>query len=111
MPGIGPIGAILYASHRCLLEVRPRSIEVMNAHARLDLRNPRLVAAMLRELTPFFRELSKDQLSAVAPLTCMALLGDEARVSYLSRCAELNMGLPAPGAPQSLGGVGGARCA
>eukprot|EP00438_Fugacium_kawagutii_P017923 Skav232036 [mRNA] locus=scaffold2323:179025:190510:+ [translate_table: standard] len=37
-------------------------IEVMNAHARLDLRNPRLVAAMLREMAPFFRELSKDEL-------------------------------------------------
>ncbi|CAJ1339905.1 unnamed protein product, partial [Effrenium voratum] len=69
-------------------------IEVMNAHARLDVRNPRLVSAMLREMAPFFRELSKDQCSAVAPLTVMAVFSDEARVQFLSRCAELNMGLP-----------------
>ncbi|CAK9084125.1 Uncharacterized protein SCF082_LOCUS39919 [Durusdinium trenchii] len=69
-------------------------LEVMNAHARLDLRNPRLVNAMLREMAPFFRDLSKDQLSAVAPLTVMTLFTDEARVAYLSRCAELNLGLP-----------------
>ena len=66
----------------------------MNAHARLDLRNHRLVAAMLREMAPFFRELSKDQCSAVAPLTVMTVFSDDARVQYLSRCAELNMGLP-----------------
>jgi len=69
-------------------------IEVMNAHARLDLRHPRLVGAMMREMAPFFRELSKDQCSAVAPLTVMAVFSDDARVQYLSRCAELNMGLP-----------------
>ena len=75
----------------------PFETEVMNAHARLDrldLRNPRLVAAMLREMAPFFRELSKDQCSAVAPLTVMTVFSDDARVQYLSRCAELNMGLP-----------------
>ena len=66
----------------------------MNAHARLDLRHPRLVGAMMREMAPFFRELSKDQCSAVAPLTVMAVFSDDARVQYLSRCAELNMGLP-----------------
>ena len=35
-------------------------VQVMNAHARLDVRNPRLVSAMLREMAPFFRELSKE---------------------------------------------------
>mmetsp|Transcript_6297 Transcript_6297/g.14966 ORF Transcript_6297/g.14966 Transcript_6297/m.14966 type:complete len:504 (+) Transcript_6297:43-1554(+) len=69
-------------------------VEVMNVHARLDVRNPRLVGAILREMAPFFRELSKDQCTAVIPLTVMSVFSDEARVAYLSRCAELNMGLP-----------------
>jgi len=69
-------------------------VEVLNAHGRLDIRNQRLVGAILRDLTPLFTEFSKDQCAAVMPLTVMGVLSDEARVSYLSRCAELNMGLP-----------------
>eukprot|EP00931_Biecheleriopsis_adriatica_P015907 TRINITY_DN11905_c0_g1_i2.p1 TRINITY_DN11905_c0_g1~~TRINITY_DN11905_c0_g1_i2.p1 ORF type:complete len:501 (+),score=116.54 TRINITY_DN11905_c0_g1_i2:38-1540(+) len=69
-------------------------VEVLNVHARLDIRNPRLVSAILRDITPLFGEFSKDQCAAVAPLAAMAVFTDEARVAYLLRCAELNMGLP-----------------
>eukprot|EP00933_Yihiella_yeosuensis_P045534 TRINITY_DN4092_c0_g7_i1.p1 TRINITY_DN4092_c0_g7~~TRINITY_DN4092_c0_g7_i1.p1 ORF type:complete len:528 (-),score=97.97 TRINITY_DN4092_c0_g7_i1:400-1938(-) len=69
-------------------------IEVLNVHARLDFRNPRLVGAILRDLTPLFSEFSKDQCTAVAPLTVMSVFSDQARVAYLARCAELDMGLP-----------------
>uniref|UniRef100_A0A7S2NGD6 RAP domain-containing protein n=1 Tax=Zooxanthella nutricula TaxID=1333877 RepID=A0A7S2NGD6_9DINO len=70
-------------------------IEVLNVHAKLEVRNPRLVSAVLRDLTPLCAELSRDQVCAVAPVTVMNVLSDQARIAYLSRCAELGMGLPA----------------
>jgi len=69
-------------------------IEVLNVHAKLDTRSPRLVSAALRDLQPMFHELGRDQCSAVAPLAVMNVFSDQARVAYLSRCAELNLGLP-----------------
>lgn len=69
-------------------------IEVLNVHAKLDIRNPRLVNAILREMSPVFAEFGRDQCCAVAPVTVMNVLSDQARVAYLSRCAELGMGLP-----------------
>lgn len=69
-------------------------VEVLNVHAKLDIRNPRLTTAIQRELVPLFGEFSKDQCAAVLPLTVMGVLSDEARIAYLVRCAELNMGLP-----------------
>eukprot|EP00932_Pfiesteria_piscicida_P016691 SRR837773.3601.p1 GENE.SRR837773.3601~~SRR837773.3601.p1 ORF type:complete len:436 (+),score=107.80 SRR837773.3601:1-1308(+) len=70
-------------------------IEVLNVHAKLDVRNPRLVAAVLRELTPHFATLSREQVCALAPLTAMNVLSEQSRIAYLSRCADLGMGLPA----------------
>merc|ERR1719375_1234306 len=69
-------------------------IEVLNVHAKLDIRNPRLVNAILREMSPVFAEFGRDQCCAVAPVTVMNVLSDQARVAYLSRCADLGMGLP-----------------
>lgn len=69
-------------------------IEVLNVHAKLDIRNPRLISTVLRDMAPLFPEFSKDQCCAMAPLTVMMVLSEQARVAYLSRCAELNMGLP-----------------
>jgi hypothetical protein len=69
-------------------------IEVLNVHAKLDIRNPRLVNAILREMSPVFCEFGRDQCCAVAPVTVTSVLSDQARVAYLSRCAELGMGLP-----------------
>mmetsp|Transcript_82914 Transcript_82914/g.213653 ORF Transcript_82914/g.213653 Transcript_82914/m.213653 type:complete len:508 (-) Transcript_82914:101-1624(-) len=69
-------------------------IEVLNVHAKLDIRNPRLINAILRDLTPLFAEFGRDQCCAVAPITVMQVLSEQARVAYLSRCAELGMGLP-----------------
>jgi hypothetical protein len=69
-------------------------IEVLNVHAKLDIRNPRLVGAILREMAPVFGEFGRDQCCAVAPVTVMSVLSDQARVAYLSRCADLGMGLP-----------------
>lgn len=69
-------------------------IEVLNVHAKLDIRNPRLVNAILREMAPVFAEFGRDQCCAVAPVTVMSVLSDQARVAYLSRCADLGMGLP-----------------
>jgi len=69
-------------------------IEVLNVHAKLDTRNTRLINTVLRDLLPLFPEFGKDQCCAVAPLTVMNVLSEQARVAYLSRCAELNMGLP-----------------
>jgi len=69
-------------------------IEVLNVHAKLDIRNPRLVNAILREMGPVFSEFGRDQCCAFAPVTVMSVLSDQARVAYLSRCAELGMGLP-----------------
>lgn len=69
-------------------------IEVLNVHAKLDIRNPRLVNAILREMGPVFAEFGRDQCCAIAPVTVMSVLSDQARVAYLSRCAELGMGLP-----------------
>eukprot|EP00408_Alexandrium_pacificum_P000839 CAMPEP_0171222658 /NCGR_PEP_ID=MMETSP0790-20130122/35375_1 /TAXON_ID=2925 /ORGANISM="Alexandrium catenella, Strain OF101" /LENGTH=249 /DNA_ID=CAMNT_0011688607 /DNA_START=14 /DNA_END=759 /DNA_ORIENTATION=+ len=69
-------------------------IEVLNVHAKLDIRNPRLISTVLRDMAPLFPEFGKDQCCAVAPLTVMSVLSEQARVAYLSRCAELNMGLP-----------------
>lgn len=69
-------------------------IEVLNVHAKLDIRNPRLVSAILREMAPVFAEFGRDQCCALAPVTVMNVLSDQARVAYLSRCADLGMGLP-----------------
>jgi len=69
-------------------------IEVLNVHAKLDVRNPRLISSILRDLGPLFPELSRDQCCAVAPLTVMSVFSDQARVAYLSRCADLGLGLP-----------------
>merc|ERR1719316_1736556 len=69
-------------------------IEVLNVHAKLAIRNPRLVNAILREMSPVFAEFGRDQCCAVAPVTVMSVLTDQARVAYLSRCADLQMGLP-----------------
>jgi len=70
-------------------------IEVLNVHAKLDVRNPRLVSAVLRDLTPHFAELSREQVCSIAPLTAMNVLSEQSRIAYLSRCADLGMGLPA----------------
>jgi len=70
-------------------------IEVLNVHAKLDVRNPRLLSAVQRDLTPLFSDLSRDQVCALAPITVMNVMSDHARVAYLSRCAELGIGLPA----------------
>lgn len=69
-------------------------VEVLNVHAKLDIRNQRLVSAILREMAPVFAEFGRDQCCAVAPITVMSVLSDQARVAYLSRCADLGMGLP-----------------
>jgi hypothetical protein len=69
-------------------------VEVLNVHAKLDIRNPRLINTILRDITPLFAEFSRDQCCAVATLTVMNMLSDTARVAYLSRCAELGLGLP-----------------
>lgn len=69
-------------------------LEVLNVHGRLDIRNTRLIGSILRELQPLWSEFSRDQVAAVAPLTVMNVLSDEARRAYLSRCAELGLGLP-----------------
>merc|ERR1719265_2346125 len=66
-------------------------IEVLNVHAKLDVRNPRLVNAILRDFGPLCAEFGRDQCCAVAPLTVMTVLSDQARVQYLSRCADLGM--------------------
>lgn len=69
-------------------------IEVLNVHAKLDVRNPRLVNSILRVMTPLFGEFGRDQCVACAPLMVMNVLNDQSRVAYLSRCAELGVGLP-----------------
>jgi len=69
-------------------------IEVLNVHAKLDIRNPRLVSGILREMAPVFMEFGRDQCCAMAPVSVMSVLSDQARVAYLSRCADLQMGLP-----------------
>lgn len=69
-------------------------IEVLNVHAKLEVRSPRLVSAALRDLSPLFAELGKDQCCAVAPLAVMNVFSDQARTAYLSRCADLGLGLP-----------------
>jgi len=69
-------------------------VEVLNVHAKLDIRNQRLVSTVLRDLMPLFADFSADQCCAVAPLTVMTLLSEQARVAYLQRCSELNLGLP-----------------
>lgn len=70
-------------------------IEVLNAHAKLELRAPRLLSTMLRDLTHRFVEFTPEQCCAVTPLCAMNTFSEPARVAYLSRCAELNIGLPA----------------
>lgn len=70
-------------------------IEVLNVHAKLDIRNPRLVSAMLREMMSVFCDLTRDQCCAVSPLAVMNVFSEPARHAFLSRCAELGMGLPA----------------
>lgn len=69
-------------------------IEVLNVHAKLDFRNPRLIGAVIRDILPLFAEFSRDQCCALAPLTVMNVLSDQARVAYLLRCAELGVALP-----------------
>jgi len=70
-------------------------VEVLNVHAKLETRNPRLVSAISRDLTPLFAEFGRDQCIAVAPITVMNVMSEQARSAYLSRCAELGMALPA----------------
>jgi hypothetical protein len=69
-------------------------VEVLNVHAKLEIRAPRLIGAALRDIVSILPEFSQDQCAAVSPLTVMSVFSGEARVAYLSRCAELNMGLP-----------------
>lgn len=69
-------------------------IETLNVHAKLEVRNPRLLNAVIRELVPLIAEFGKDQCCAVAPLTVMNVMQDVVRIPYLARCAELGMGLP-----------------
>jgi hypothetical protein len=69
-------------------------VEILNVHGKLDLRSPRLVSAILREVGPVCADLSRDQCHAVAPLTVMNILSDQVRIAYLTRCAELGVGLP-----------------
>lgn len=69
-------------------------VEVLNVHAKLEIRAPRLISAALRDLIPLFPEFGQDQCAAVSPLAVMSVFSGEARVAYLSRCAELSMGLP-----------------
>jgi len=69
-------------------------IEVLNVHAKLDVRNPRLVNSILRIMTNLFPDFGRDQCVACAPLMVMNVLSDQARVAYLSRCAEIGVGLP-----------------
>jgi len=69
-------------------------IEVLNVHAKLDVRNPRLVNSILRIMMPLFPDFGRDQCVACAPLMVMNVMSDQARVAYLSRCAELGVGLP-----------------
>lgn len=70
-------------------------IEILNAHAKLDVRAPRLVTAILRELMPRFADFSRDQCQACAPLMVVQVLTEPARNAYLARCAELQVALPA----------------
>lgn len=69
-------------------------LEILNVHAKLDLKSPRLISAILRELGPACAELTVDQCCAVAPLTVMNILDDRTRGAYLARCAELDIGRP-----------------
>merc|ERR1712224_837874 len=69
-------------------------IEVLNVHAKLDTRNPRMVNSILHIMMPLFADFGRDQCVACAPLMVMNVLSDQARISYLSRCAELGVGLP-----------------
>eukprot|EP00929_Paragymnodinium_shiwhaense_P112569 TRINITY_DN80816_c0_g1_i1.p1 TRINITY_DN80816_c0_g1~~TRINITY_DN80816_c0_g1_i1.p1 ORF type:complete len:580 (+),score=147.95 TRINITY_DN80816_c0_g1_i1:57-1742(+) len=71
-------------------------IEVLNVHAKLDLRSgsQRLLNALQRDMLPLFQEFGRDQCCAVAPLAVMNIFSDQARVAYLKRCAELSIGLP-----------------
>jgi len=69
-------------------------IEVLNVHAKLDVRSPRLLGSIVREMCPLFADFGKDQCCAVTPLTVMNVFSEPARVAYLSRCAELGIGLP-----------------
>jgi hypothetical protein len=70
-------------------------IEVLNAHALLDVRHPQLTQECVRELVPVFPDFSKEQCAQVAPLTVLTVMPDSARMVYLNRCAELQMALPA----------------
>lgn len=70
-------------------------VEVLNAHALLDIKHPQLTQECVRELVPVFPDFSKEQCAQVAPLTVLTVLPDSARMVYLNRCAELQMGLPA----------------
>merc|ERR1711964_688955 len=70
-------------------------IEILNAHAKLDVRAPRLVTAILRELMIRFADFTRDQCHACAPLMVMSVLTEPARAAYLARCAELQVALPA----------------
>eukprot|EP00927_Polykrikos_kofoidii_P036850 TRINITY_DN31079_c0_g1_i1.p1 TRINITY_DN31079_c0_g1~~TRINITY_DN31079_c0_g1_i1.p1 ORF type:complete len:554 (-),score=73.48 TRINITY_DN31079_c0_g1_i1:519-2180(-) len=69
-------------------------VEVLNVHAKLEIRSPRFVTAALRDLSGLFHELGRDQCCAVSPLAVMSVFTDQARVAYLTRCAELGLGLP-----------------
>eukprot|EP00746_Dinoflagellata_sp_MGD_P165353 gnl/MRDRNA2_/MRDRNA2_94568_c0_seq1.p1 gnl/MRDRNA2_/MRDRNA2_94568_c0~~gnl/MRDRNA2_/MRDRNA2_94568_c0_seq1.p1 ORF type:complete len:449 (+),score=97.21 gnl/MRDRNA2_/MRDRNA2_94568_c0_seq1:72-1418(+) len=70
-------------------------VEVLNAHALLDVRHPQLTQECVRELVPVFPDFSKEQCAQVAPLTVLTVMPDSARMVYLNRCAELQMALPA----------------
>ncbi|CAK0892441.1 unnamed protein product [Prorocentrum cordatum] len=69
-------------------------LEILNVHAKLDLKSPRLIGAILRELGPACAELTLDQCCALAPLAVMNILDDQTRGAYLARCAELDVGRP-----------------
>merc|ERR1719263_982747 len=45
-------------------------------------------------MCPLFKDFGKDQCCAVTPLAVMNVFSEPARVAYLSRCAELGIGLP-----------------
>eukprot|EP00747_Dinoflagellata_sp_TGD_P191317 gnl/TRDRNA2_/TRDRNA2_54519_c0_seq1.p1 gnl/TRDRNA2_/TRDRNA2_54519_c0~~gnl/TRDRNA2_/TRDRNA2_54519_c0_seq1.p1 ORF type:complete len:539 (-),score=89.40 gnl/TRDRNA2_/TRDRNA2_54519_c0_seq1:122-1642(-) len=69
-------------------------VEVLNVHAKLDIKNPRLVSSILRDMGSLFGEFGRDQCCAVSPLAVMTVFSEQARIAYLARCAELGLGLP-----------------
>lgn len=76
-------------------------LEVLNALGQLDMKHPRLLVELIRELTPNIPNLTMEQCLQCSPVMLLNVLTDTTRMQLLGRFAEMNLCVPAAGHKES----------